>query len=375
MIQKPDRVFTPFAVLVLATPLWLSFLSVARNRLVAGQPMALLDLAVAAPTWVLVSGMAMVLVGAIMRGSVLILGGGLIVAMALIWLAGDQATVVTIGQPSARVSLGAAFWVMQAAVLLAVAEAARRLGSWAMLAALLGVVLPLTFLLMSGRLDALSLLREYANRRDIFGPAVLRHLGLVAAAMVPTLLIGIPLGLVCHRNNAVARVVMPTLGLIQTIPSIALFGLLMAPLSGLSALVPFLGRAGIGGIGVAPAVIALVLYSLLPITRNTASGLASVPPAVREAALGMGMDDRQRFWRVDLPLAFPVLLAGIRITVVQAIGLAAVAALIGAGGLGAIMFDGLFAGAIDLALLGALPVIAMAVTVDLLLRLAAPASA
>jgi osmoprotectant transport system permease protein len=107
----------------------------------------------------------------------------------------------------------------------------------------------------------------------------------------------------------------------------------------------------------------------LPVVRNTVEGLAGVSRAAIEAAQAMGMTRQQIFWRVELPLALPVFLTGLRITTVQAIGLAAVAALIGAGGLGAIMFQGVFANALDLTMLGAVPVILLAVMADALLRL------
>jgi osmoprotectant transport system permease protein len=131
-----------------------------------------------------------------------------------------------------------------------------------------------------------------------------------------------------------------------------------------------LAALGISGIGLAPAVIALVLYSLLPIVRNTTEGLSSVSPAAIESAHGIGMTPGQVFWRIEAPLALPVFLSGLRIATVQAIGLTAVAALIGAGGLGTMMFQGLFANAHDLVLLGALPIIALALTTDTLLKLA-----
>ena len=137
---------------------------------------------------------------------------------------------------------------------------------------------------------------------------------------------------------------------------------------------PALGRIGISGVGPAPAVIALVLYALLPIVRNTAAGLAGVPASVLDAARGMGMSRRQSLWQVEVPLALPLVLAGLRIAVVQAVGLASVAALIGAGGLGAIMFQGLFADALDLVLLGAIPVVLLATVVDGLLKALAAAS-
>jgi osmoprotectant transport system permease protein len=149
-----------------------------------------------------------------------------------------------------------------------------------------------------------------------------------------------------------------------------LFGLLMAPLTALGEALPFLRDLGVRGVGLTPAILALTLYALLPIVRNTVSGLDSTPAAVLEAARGQGMTDAQVFFQVEAPLAAPVLLAGLRITVVQTIGLAAVAALIGAGGLGALMFQGLFANASDLILLGATLIVALAVAADVVFRLA-----
>jgi osmoprotectant transport system permease protein len=158
------------------------------------------------------------------------------------------------------------------------------------------------------------------------------------------------------------------LNLLQTVPSIALFGLLLVPLSMLAATLPSLAALGIGGIGVAPAIIALVLYALLPVVRSTVAGLSCVDRAVIDAARGMGMTRRQRFWQIELPLGAPVLLAGLRIVLVQAIGLAVVAALIGAGGLGSFVFQGLGQYAADLVLLGALPAIGLALVADFLLQ-------
>jgi osmoprotectant transport system permease protein len=159
-----------------------------------------------------------------------------------------------------------------------------------------------------------------------------------------------------------------TLNAVQTVPSIALFGLLVAPLAALAAWAPALGALGIHGVGPAPALIALVLYALLPVVRNTAAGFAGVDPAVIEAGRGMGLTARQIFRQIELPLALPVLLAGLRIVTVQAIGLAVVAALIGAGGLGTFVFEGLGQYAVDLVLLGALPAIFLALAADFILQ-------
>ena len=144
---------------------------------------------------------------------------------------------------------------------------------------------------------------------------------------------------------------------------------MIVPLSALAAAVPPLAALGVAGIGPAPAIIALILYALLPIVRNTVAGIAGVDPAVVDAARGMGMTRRQLFLQVQLPLASPLLLAGLRIVTVQTIGLAVVAALIGAGGLGTLVFAGLGQYAADLVLLGALPTIALALAADFLLQL------
>jgi osmoprotectant transport system permease protein len=159
------------------------------------------------------------------------------------------------------------------------------------------------------------------------------------------------------------------LNIIQTIPSIALFGLLMAPLALLAASVPALGRAGISGVGLAPAVIALTLYGLLPVVRSTLTGLQQVPSAMVQAARALGMARGQILIFVELPLALPVLLGGVRTAAVSSVGLAAVTALIGAGGLGSILFEGLFANAEDVVLLGVLPIVALGLVVDALFKL------
>ena len=154
--------------------------------------------------------------------------------------------------------------------------------------------------------------------------------------------------------------VLNVLNIVQTIPSIALFGILIAPLGWIAANVPGAAAIGIRGIGAAPAFVALFLYSLLPVVANTVVGLAGVPRAANDAARGIGMTDRQRLFRVEFPLAFPVILTGIRIVLVQNIGLATIAALIGGGGFGVFVFQGIGQTAMDLVLLGAVPTVALA---------------
>ena len=220
---------------------------------------------------------------------------------------------------------------------------------------------------LSSWLAPLALWQEYRVRSEAFGTAVLYHLLLVGGAVGASLVLGTAIALAMRRSRRLERAGFTLLNLVQTIPSLALFGLLLAPLAWLAANVGWLHALGVRGIGWAPAFLALLGYSLLPMVRNTFVALSGVEAGVLEAARGMGMSRAQVFWQVRLPLALPVVLEGIRITTVQAIGLAAVAALVGAGGLGTFIFQGLGQAAMDLVLLGALPILAMALAADALL--------
>ena len=233
-----------------------------------------------------------------------------------------------------------------------------------MAAAALAVASLVGGLLAGGVCDELSLVKEFANRADVFWGAVARHAVLVGVSLVLTLVIGLPLGVWGHLRPAVRRVLMPVLNVLQTIPSIALFGLLMAPLAWLGAAVPALGQGGVSGVGMVPAVTALTLYALLPVVRGVLTGLAQLPAGVLQAACSMGLSGGQTLRWVALPLALPVVLAGVRTAAVQLVGLAAVAALIGAGGLGAILFEGLFSAAQDVVLLAVIPIVGLGVLVD-----------
>ena len=180
------------------------------------------------------------------------------------------------------------------------------------------------------------------------------HLLLVAISTALAVCVGVPLGLALARRPRLARPVLGFAGVVQTIPSLALFGLLI-PL-------PLLG-----GIGARTAIVALVVYALLPILRNTYAGIRSVDPAIVEAATGLGMTTGQRLWLVELPLALPVVLAGVRIATVVSIGLATIAAAIGAGGLGVLIYRGIATVDNRLILAGALPAAVLALAADGLL--------
>lgn len=288
--------------------------------------------------------------------------------LGLIALSGREATLLAAQSSStlARTSFGSGLWSLAALMLLVAADALSRLTPnvfWRTLGNA-QIWLLLVLILLSGQLDNLALLREYANRREVFDAALLRHLQLLFGTLFPALIIGVPLGLWCYRHGRRQSGVFALLNIIQTVPSVALFGLLMAPLAGVAKAFPALARIGINGIGLAPALIALVLYALLPLVRSVVAGLQQVPREVLESARGMGMTRRQIFLQVEVPLALPVLLTGLRVVAVQTVGMATIAALIGAGGFGSIIFQGLLSSALELVLLGVIPVIALAVIVD-----------
>jgi osmoprotectant transport system permease protein len=298
-------------------------------------------------------------------GAVLVLTFGLMAG--LLALSGAYADLMAPTQsPLARTSLGSAFWVLTLALWLGLMDALHQLQAGLSIRTLVwaAMLLVLIWLLASGGCDQLSIMKEFANQSDTYVGSILRHLQIILFTMVPAVGLGLPLGWAVNRSLRLQQWLLPSLNIIQTIPSIALFGLLMVPLAWLAGRWPLLASWGVSGIGLAPAVVALTLYSLLPVVRSTQAGLAQVSAAVREAGLGMGMSPWRIFWRAELPLAAPVILAGVRTATIQTVGLAAVAALIGAGGLGAIMFDGLFGSAQDLVLLGVLPIMGLAVLLD-----------
>ena len=202
-----------------------------------------------------------------------------------------------------------------------------------------------------------DLVQFYArNSQEVWG-LVGQHLFLVAISTGIAIVIGIPLGVVLTRRPAWRGPVLGLANVFQTIPSLALFGFLIPlPL--------------IGGIGATTAIVALVVYGLLPIVRNTYTGIAGVDPAVREAGRGMGMTDWQLLTLVELPLGFGVMLAGVRVATVVSVGTATIAAAIGAGGLGVYIFRGVAMVNDTLILAGAVPAALMALAADGLLGLA-----
>src|SRR5699024_43162 len=191
-----------------------------------------------------------------------------------------------------------------------------------------------------------------ANQSEILDQTV-QHLGLTFISLLIAVLVGLPIGLLATRYEKISGPVLGAVGIIQTIPSIALLGFML----------PLLG------IGPLPAITALFLYALLPIVRNTYSGINEVEDSVTEAARGMGMTDRQILRKVELPLAMPVIFAGIRTATVINVGVATLCALIGAGGLGEYIFRGIALNSGLMIMAGALPAALLALSFDFLLGL------
>tara|TARA_R110002020_G_scaffold305490_2_gene521281 strand:- start:1795 stop:2988 length:1194 start_codon:yes stop_codon:yes gene_type:complete len=350
--------------LIAAAGATLPFALFRANRIVQGEAMALLQ---ALPTALAALLCLSLLVGfavALLRFSALIkLLVGFVVLAVLLVLMGQSAAYLTPDSDSfARVSPGAGFWLLTFGFALLVTDALTRLrlSPLARIAILVAVLGAMALLLWSGGWNQLSLLKEYANRAPAFWAEARAHLVLAFGSVAIATLVGVPLGVLCYKVRVLRAGVLNVLNIVQTIPSIALFGLLIAPLAWIAANVPGASAIGISGIGTAPALVALFAYSLLPIVSNTVVGLTNVSPAAVDAARGMGMTVWQRLIAVELPLGFPVILTGIRIVLVQNIGLTTIAALIGGGGFGVFVFQGIGQTAMDLVLLGAVPTVVLA---------------
>jgi osmoprotectant transport system permease protein len=200
----------------------------------------------------------------------------------------------------------------------------------------------------------LNMLDFFIKNRGQIASLTVEHLWLVGIAMAIAVIVGVPLGILVSRNAWLRKPVLGGTNVLQTIPSLALFGFLLPA--------PWIGERA-----ERLAIVALVLYALLPIVRNTYTGIMAIDPAIKEAAVGMGMRDSELLTRVELPLSAPFMLAGIRIATVTAVGVATIAAAVGAGGLGELIFRGVAMVNDQLILAGAIPAALLAIVADLVL--------
>ncbi|MFC7067641.1 ABC transporter permease subunit [Brucella rhizosphaerae] len=365
-----DRLGLVIALIIIAAILFQPFALVRPNRVAATAPVYIwnaLPLAQALVLIALTLGTALIMA---LRSKLALRLGILVITLIVIAIAiGWSATYLTPGNNYARVSPGGGLWLIVFALALAIGDTLVRLNLKPLprLAALGIFVLLLGVFLYSGVWSDISILKEYVSRRSAFASAISTHAFLAVGSLIAAFIIATPIGIIVHRFKRIRDAVLSFFNVIQTIPSMALFGVLIAPLAWVGANLPGAAALGIAGIGPAPAFIALVAYALLPIVSATVTGLDNVSPSVVDAARGVGMTRRQRLFSVELPLAFPVILTGIRIVLVQNIGLAVIAGLVGGGGLGMFVFQGIAQTATDLVLLGALPTVAMAFVAAILL--------
>ena len=381
LVHRCNPVLALYLLLALGAAYGLPFVRVAPNRLLSGEPVflsdALLQLNGQLIVPLLLALFTLLSVAVLQprkRITQVLVFLAMAAALACLWLlaghiANNANNAIETQNSFARTALGAGFWALGALAWLIGIDAAARLQLATLPRLLLQIALLLPLLLTLNQGLNLSIAQEYANHSDVFGPAILRHLQIVILAVAPALVIGLLLAWRMSKNRELRQAIFPVLNVLQTIPSIALFGLLMAPLAWIALQWPALSRAGIGGVGIAPAVLALLMYALLPIARSALAGLEQVPAEAVYAARAMGMSSRQILWEVELPLALPALLIGLRTAVVQTTGLAAVCALVGAGGLGQIMFDGLFSAANELVILGVIPIVLLAMLADTAFKL------
>jgi len=233
----------------------------------------------------------------------------------------------------------------------------------------LGLVASVMLMFLTGVLDNLAFVQEYYTRKSRFFSEFVAHIGLAGSSVGAAVVVGVPIGILAFRFKRLERPLFSLVNGLQTIPSLALFGLMIAPLALLSQQYPILRSLGVRGVGNTPAFLALFLYALLPVVRNTYTSLSVLDPAVVDAGTGMGMTRRQLLWQVEFPISLPIILSGIRVSAVQTIGNTTVAALIGAGGLGNFVFQGLGQAAPDLIVMGVIPIILLAVLTDRIFQL------
>jgi osmoprotectant transport system permease protein len=370
-ISRQDRVVLQslHAGLVLglaAALLGLDWVALAPNRLVPGEPLrasAALGIGV-----FVIPGLVCVAEFAAWRRAPAAVPVCLVLAAVAAALVGTGISAETLlqGRPSAaRVTLGSAFWISLAALAVLALDHARGGPPWLMAATAAGLVAIAVGSMAPGLLDHLSLMVEYGRRREAVHDAVVQHIALAVGALALAMVLVLPLGWAAFHRPRVEALADAALGAVQVTPSIALFGLLIPLLAGLLSVAPSLRSFGLGAIGPAPAVIGAAIYIALPLLRGLVGGLRAADPAAIEAARALGFSEARTTLEIRIPLSLPILVGALRVAIVQSIGLVTLGGLIGAGGLGALVFEGMAQFAADLIVLGALPIVGLALAADL----------
>lgn len=368
--ERARAVATAGAVLGVAAALGPFGLILRANRIARGEAVSLVSAfgswgLVLLACWTAVAVLAHARAPLRFRGVAASLAAGAAPVLAL-WKAGAFATAYAqeAGELS-RVSLGPGFWLTVAASYVAVFAATawlergavRAIVSYAPFAAVAG-------LFASGTLTSLGIAKEHANNAEAFATQLNLHVAYVGASVAVGLALGLVLGLLAARKPATEPAVFGVLNVLQVLPTLAFIGLLYPLLTDLSRKADLFAAIGVHGVGWAPVVIVLSAYAVYPIARNTHAAFVSLEPAVIDAAKGIGMGPLRLLAEVEMPLALPVILAGVRVALVQSTAGAIIAGLVGGGGLGTFVFLGASETASDLMLLGVLPIVALALAFD-----------
>jgi osmoprotectant transport system permease protein len=259
---------------------------------------------------------------------------------------------------ASRVSPGYSFWLAILSSYIILDSCLKNI-SWSFLSNFIRNMFWIAFviLILSGSLNHVSVLKEYFNNKDKFNAELSRHITLSFGSTIAALFIGFFLGYIASKRKSLERPVFTFLNTLQVIPTLSFIGLIMPPLGYIGERFEAAAALGIKGIGWAPAVIVLTAYALYPISRNVYAALKLIDKDLVEAAEGLGLSRLEIIWKIEIPMALPLVLGGLRVALVQASAGTIVAALVGAGGLGVFIFLGLAQTAQDLVLLGVIPIV------------------
>ena len=358
------------AVLGLAATFAVQGLVFRPNRIAPGEASALIDALGAwgvalATVWVCAGGLALSPLPQRWRGGAVTLLGGLAAVVCLLGSGLAATAYAEVAGDIARTSLGWGVWLNLFAAYTVVFAATAWLRPGLLRAALAYLpIVAVVVLAVNSVFSQLGVAREYANNAESFWREFNLHLAYVAGATAVGLGAGLALGLLAAKRPRTEPVIFGSLNVLQVLPTLAFVGLLNPLLSGLAARIDLLDSMGVRGVGWAPVLIVLSSYAVYPIARNTHAAVVSLDREIVDAARGVGMSRLQVLARVELPLSLPVIVAGLRVALVQSTAGAIIAGLVGGGGLGLFVFLGASETAGDLILLGVLPIAALAILFD-----------
>lgn len=368
-IDKPQAVYSLIALFAL---IFMKIVEVKPNRIVSGERFTAYEF-IGWPVLLVGTGFLLIAVLSLstwkMKGLMTTLTGAFLFTFFL-YLMGLSGQVAASGSNSIRVSFSMGFYILLLMIYLLFGHVMAKKDNYLTLEKGIALLIFISVIVFvySGLFDGFSILKEYEIKKNQFMDSLTTHLFLSLGSVTVGSLIAIPLGYLAYKRKKLESAVMVPLSIVETIPSLSLFGILLVPLAGLGR-IDFFRSLGISGIGWAPAFVALTLYTLLPIGRNTLVGFTTVGRDVIEAAQGMGMSRKQIFRKIEFPLALPIIITGVRIALVQTVGGAVIAGLVGGGGLGTFVFLGLAEASQDLVLLGVIPIVLLTLILDKTLKL------